>query len=98
MLIGFIISNWRYVALVLVVLAALGALWQFGRVQYQKGYDTAMSEVAMAKMVADDKTRSKQKTIRKKSQERKAKINDQNDDRPVGPLLQRYFDGLRSGS
>lgn len=94
----FLIRYWRYIALVFALLAVLGALWQFGRVQYRKGYDTAMSDVAKAKVIADEKTRTKQKTIRKESQERKAKINDQNDDRAVGPLLDRYFKQLRSGN
>ena len=94
----FLFKYWRYIALIFAILAALGALWQFGRVQYQKGYDTAMSEVVKAKVIADEQTRKKQKTIRKESQKRKAKINDQNDDRPVGPLLDRYFEQLRSGN
>jgi len=89
------LTNWRIFALILAILSVLGALWYYGHTKYRQGYETAMSEVATAKAEADEKTRKKQSEIRKQSAQRKAKINDQNDDRPVGPLLQRYFDSLR---
>lgn len=91
----FLIKHWRIIALVLAVLAALSALWAYGHTKYKEGYETAMSEVAVARAKADEQTRKAQAEIRKQSAQRKAKINDQNDDRPVGPLLQRYFDSLR---
>lgn len=91
----FLLKYWKYIALILAVLTLLGALWAYGHTKYRQGYETAMSEVATAKAEADEKTRKKQSEIRKQSAQRKAKINDQNDDRPVGPLLQRYFDSLR---
>lgn len=91
----FLIRYWKYIALVLALLSVFGALWAYGHTKYREGYETAMSEVAVAKAEADEETRKKQAEIRKQSAKRKAKINDQNDDRPVGPLLQRYFDSLQ---
>lgn len=94
----FLIKYWRYIALILAVLAALGALWQFGRVQYQKGYDTAMSEVAKAKVIADEKTRTKQKTIIKKTQKVEDEILSNRDgDRPVSRIIREQLGRMRSG-
>ncbi len=93
----FIFKYWRYIALILAVLAALCALWQFGRVQYQKGYDTAMSEVAKARVIADEKTRTKQKTIIKKTQKVEDEILSNRDgDRPVSRIIREQLNRMRS--
>jgi len=87
----------------LIAVFLIAGLLTWGFLSYRQslidqGYNACMDAVAAAKSKADEETREKQKTIRKESQERKAKINDQNDDRAVGPLLDRYFKQLRSGN
>lgn len=43
----------------------------------------------------DKAVRKKQDVIRDKAEKRKAAIYEQDNDRPVGPLLNDYFNGLR---
>lgn len=33
------LANWRIIALILAVLAALGALWYYGHTKYRQGWD-----------------------------------------------------------
>lgn len=85
----------------LIAVLVIFGLLTWGFLSYRQslidqGYNACMDAVAVAKAKADEQTRERQKEIRKESQKKKAKINDQNDDRPVGPLLNRYFDGLRA--
>lgn len=95
----FLIKHWRILALVFALISVLGALWQFGRVQYRKGYETAMSEVAVAKAKADEQTRERQKTIRKQTQKVEDEILSNRDgDRPVSPVLRRQLERMRSGN
>ncbi len=61
MLIGFIVSNWRYIALILAILAALGALWAYGHTKYRQGWDKCTLEQQQAE-IEGVKTRETVKT------------------------------------
>ena len=38
-MIGFVLRYWRYIALILALLTALGALWYYGHTKYRQGWD-----------------------------------------------------------
>lgn len=48
-----------------------------------------------AQAEADAEARERQSRIKKDAQKRKAEIYEKDNDRPVGPLLNDYFNGLR---
>lgn len=72
--------------------------WRKNDIQHWKdaGRAELTEEIRIAKEKADAATRERQSNIRKESSKRKAKIHEKNDDRPVGPLLDRYFSELRA--
>jgi len=90
----------KYIIIALILASIIfGAIaWRKADIRYWKdtGRAELTEEIRKAKELADAETRAKQSEIRKSSAKRKAKIHEKNDDRPVGPLLQRYFDGLRA--
>lgn len=84
---------------ILIASLIFGAVaWRKHDIQHWKAAGRAelAEEIRIAKEAADKATRERQSNIRKESAKRKAKIHEKNDDRPVGPLLQRYFDSLRA--
>ena len=38
-MIGFVIKNWRIIALILAALSVLGGLWYYGHTKYRQGWD-----------------------------------------------------------
>ena len=88
----------------LIILLSVTALFWWGAAAwwsntkkhwYDAGYAQAMTDVEVAKAKAEVETKEKQAAIRKDTKKRK-QAYDYKDDRPVGPLLDGYFSGLRT--
>lgn len=92
----------KYVIPALLIASLIfGAIaWRKHDIQHWKdaGRAELAEEIRLAKEKADAATRERQSNIRKESAKRKAKIHEKNDDRPVGPLLNRFFDELRAAN
>lgn len=100
-MIKFLFDNWKYIALILTIVGLMGGvvLWRVKDIDHWKtaGYSQCQAENKAAKEAADEATRKEQNIIKKDTEKRKAKIYENaNDDKPVGPLLNRYFDSLRN--
>lgn len=92
------LKYWKYIAVAFAVLAIVGCVYGYGEAKEKRGYASCMVDVQAAKDAANERTIKKQKVIRKKLAEKTHEIKKQNDDRPVGALLERYFDSLRSAN
>lgn len=49
---GFILANWRILALVLAVLSVLGALWAYGHTKYKEGFEACQQAQEAAEIKA----------------------------------------------
>lgn len=58
---GFILANWRIIAIVLAVLSLLGALWGYGHTKYKEGFKSCQQAQEAAEIKAKE-TRDEIKT------------------------------------
>ncbi len=87
----------------LVVVTVVGLLtwgavsWRKNDIQHWKDVGRAelTKEIEEATALAEEVTKQKQSAERKATKKRKEVIYEENDDRPVGPLLNRFYNSLR---